>query len=67
MAFYVNEDRPTSKAIIHQDNNRCQVPREKQPQDGRWHGPFSTKDEAIRIGLEETNCRQVRECNKCKP
>lgn len=69
MAYYVNEDKPTSKAIIHRDDGRCEmpIPREKQPQDGRWHGPLATKDEAIHIALEETNCREVRECGKCKP
>ena len=67
MAFFVNEDKPTSKAIIHRDGGPCEVPRPKLEQDGRWYGPFDSESEAIRVALDETNCRDVRECKVCKP
>ena len=67
MAFYVNEDKPTSKAIVHRDDGPCEVPRPKLERDGKWHGPFDDKDVALRVALDETKCREVRECKVCGP
>ena len=64
MAYYVNEDKPTSKTIIHRDDDCCEVPREKQLQDGRWHGPFNTKDETMSVALD-TSRGVAKECGIC--
>ena len=67
MAFYVNEDRPDGKATVHRDDGPCEVPRDKQERDGRWHGPFDAKHEALRAAHEDTNGLEVRECRLCGP
>ena len=47
MAFYVNEDKPDKLATVHQNQGPCRVPQPKQAKDGRWHGPFDSKDESL--------------------
>ena len=48
IGYVVNVDKPTDQALVH--NETCeyyidQLP--KTPQDGGWHGPFETEDEAL--------------------
>ena len=64
MAFYVNEDKPDNLATVHQNQGPCHVPQPKQAKDGRWHGPFDSKDESLRVARETH--RPVKECGRCK-
>ena len=48
MGYVVNEDKPANSALVH--NDTCEYYNEHMPkasQDGGWHGPFETEDEAI--------------------
>ncbi len=60
-SYYVNEDKPTNRAIVHRDDGPCEVPRPKLERDGKWHGPFDTKDEALRVA-RGTGRKDAREC-----
>ena len=65
MVFYVNEDKPDNLATMHQEGGSCRVPQAKQEADGRWHGPFASKYEALRVARETH--RPVKECGRCTP
>ncbi len=64
MGYVVNEDKPTNSALVHNDtcahyNNHLP----KLPQDGGWHGPFETENEALakaratgRAGVRVAEC-----------
>ena len=65
MAYYVNEDKPDNFATVHQNQGPCRVPRRKQEADGKWHGPFGSKGEALRVARETH--RPIRECRRCSP
>ena len=64
-AFYVNEDRPTDSATVHQTGGPCQVPQRKRARDGQWHGPFRLKEGALRVARDVG--RDVYECQRCNP
>ena len=64
-AFYVNDDKPDNLATVHQDQGPCRVPQPKKGADGRWHGPFDSRGEALRVASEIR--RPVKECRRCKP
>ena len=66
MSYYVNEDKGDNSAIVHRDDGPCEVPREKQPRNGSWQGPFSTKGEALGVA-ENTGRKDARGCKTCKP
>ena len=65
-SYYVNEDKPTNRAIVHRDDGPCEVPRPKLERDGKWYGPCDTKDEALRAA-RNTGRKIARECQICKP
>ena len=65
MAFYANEDKPDNLATVHQNEGPCRVPQAKRETDGRWHGPFDSNDEALRVARETH--RPVKECRQCNP
>ncbi len=64
-AFYVNEDRPTRSATVHQAGGPCPVPQRKRARDGQWHGPFRSKEGALRVARDVG--RDVHECQRCHP
>ncbi len=64
-AFYVNEDRPTRSATVHQTGGPCRVPQRKRARDGQWHGPSRLKKGALRVALDVG--RDVHECQRCNP
>ena len=64
-AFYINEDKPTNLATLHQNGGPCAVPRRKRAKDGQWHGPFRSKEGALRVAHEVG--RHVIECQRCSP
>ncbi|MCY4640060.1 MAG: hypothetical protein OXC94_06940 [Chloroflexi bacterium] len=64
-AFYINEDRLTRSATVHQAGGPCQVPQRKRARDGQWHGPFRRKEGALRVAREVG--RDVHECQRCNP
>ena len=66
MAFWVNEDKPLNKATVHRDDCSSGVPRRKLERDGRWHGPFDSKDAASSTA-RRTGRRTVAECLVCEP
>ena len=66
MAFWVNQDNPTSKAIVHRDDASCEVPRSKQESGGKWHGPYDSKEEALSVA-EEIKLNIISECSVCNP
>ena len=66
MAFYVNEDKPDNLATVHQIQGPCRVPQPKQAKDGRWHGPFDSKGESLRVA-RETHPVQSRSADGVSP
>ena len=65
-AFWVNEDKPDNRALVHRSGGPCAPPRAKNAEDGQWHGPFESKEEAVRVaqGLDR---KTARDCLRCKP
>ncbi len=61
-AFYVNEDRPTRLATVHQAGGPCPVPQRKRARDGQWHRPFRLREGALRVAREVG--RDVYECQR---
>ena len=49
MAYVVNEDTPTDSALVHSDTCEALHRRvsRRTPEDGRWHGPYDSEDEAL--------------------
>ncbi len=64
-AFYVNEDKPTRSATVHQAGGLCRVPQRKRARDGQWHGPCRSKEGALRVARDIG--RDVYECQRCHP
>ena len=64
MPYWVNEDRPTNRAIIHRDDCPHGAPQYKKPEDGKWHGPYATLREAKRVAYG-TGRSIVRGCETC--
>ena len=64
MPYDVNEDKPDNLATVHKNGGLCRVRQPKQEKDGRWHGPFESKYESLRVARETH--RPVRECRRCK-
>ena len=68
MEYYVNEDYWENEAIIHLNTNWRTCPsariREKDPKNGKWHGPYKRRDDAWSVA-KATGRRDVRECKRC--
>ena len=48
MGYVVNEDKPTNSALVHDETCEHYSDRlPKAPQDGGWHGPYESEDEAL--------------------
>lgn len=69
MQYYVFEDDPTNKAIVHKGS--CRFCNEGKGIHGivdspncRWHGPFDTV-EAAEGAMIKTGRRGQRKCQKC--
>ena len=60
MAYHVNEDKPTNKATVHTVGCSHTPKQVKKPQNGKWHGPFNTKGEALETA-RNTDRRDVEE------
>lgn len=60
VTYYVNEDKPTNSAKIHRSDCPYGTPQQKNPKDGRWHGPFESfalaLETAQKTGLLVSNC-----------
>ena len=72
MAYWVNEDFPTSKATIHKGECRhCNYGQGHGNRPGKgtsqWHGSFETKDAALAFARDNTKCRYRRCCQTCNP
>ena len=65
MPFYVNEDKPTNLVTIHRTGGPCRVPQVKREADGRWYGPYSSKEAALLIA--RGTWRPIKDCQRCKP
>lgn len=63
MSFWVNEDKGDNSAIIHRDDCPCNVPRYKKPEDGKWHGPYDTENEAMQVA-RNTGRKIVKVCTR---
>ena len=66
MSFWVNEDRPVNRALVHQSGGRCRIPQDKDKKDGQWHGPFESKEDAVRVA-HELGRKMARDCLRCRP
>jgi TIR domain len=68
--YYVYEDDPTNKAKIHMAT--CPYCRDGKGikatrlQDNRWHGPFTTLQEAEKLAYR-LNKKNTERCKTCKP
>ena len=60
MVYYVNEDKGDNAATIHRDGCSYAMERDKKKQNGEWHGPFTSKDEALEVA-QNTGRRDVKE------
>ena len=64
--YHVNEeDYPLNSATVH-DTSTCshaQI-RKKKTEDGQWHGPFDTFEEARRRA-RQTGRVNVKNCSDC--
>ena len=65
MAFWVNEDNPTERAIVHRDTCSYAKERDKLPENGQWLGPYETVTEALDIAatLGQRTTRRCQHCN----
>ena len=63
--YYVNEDIPLKSARVH-DASVCSFAqeRDKNPDNGQWHGPFTSLEEA-RERARQTRQEIVRDCQVC--
>jgi F-type H+-transporting ATPase subunit beta len=69
MIYYVYEDLPTSRARIHRANCRfCNhgngLHGLRNDQDCRWHGPYTTLEEASRV-MGHTGRKNTGVCTFC--
>ena len=68
MDYWVYEDDPTNRVSIHKAAcRRCKEGQRKKGSrlpDNRWHGPFGTEQEAIKMALE-TGRRHAKGCWFC--
>ena len=65
MAYVVNEDTPTDSALVHSDTCEHYIDAlPKKPEDGRWHGPYDSEDEAL-AEARATECADVRVAECC--
>ena len=64
-SFWVNEDKPGNSALVHRSGGRCGMPRAKKTKDGQWHGPFESKEEAVRVA-ERLGRKVAKDCLRCK-
>ena len=69
MPYYICENRPTSKAIIHLDDcGHCNHGRGRSrgpvAKNSRWHGPFKTLENARRLAANLQQ-RDTRDCYWC--
>ena len=67
MAYVVNDDIPTNKALVHLEECPSYPNLEpKNPKDGGRLGPYTNREEAFDIA-RATGRRYVRRCENCKP
>ena len=72
MAYWVNEDFPTSTARIHRGEcGHCNYGQGRGIRPGKgtsqWHGSFETKGAALAFARTNTKCRDVLSCQTCNP
>lgn len=67
VAFAVNVDRPTGKALVHRTDCEYYVSRRtKKPEDGGWEGPFRDRGDAFALA-RDTGMREARGAGCCNP
>lgn len=71
MAYWVYENYPTDKAMVHLAScSFCKrgtgVHGAGKTRNGEWHGPFGNAQEA-RFAAKNTQRVDVRDCAKCAP
>ena len=59
MVYYVNEDKGDNAATIHRDDCPYATERGKKPENGKWHGPLTSIEEALEIA-RNTGRRDVK-------
>jgi len=70
MTYYVYENWTVHKAKVHlSDCGYCNdgkgIHPDAGPYNGRWHGPFATLDEAVRVA--QMTGEPVSKCKVCRP
>ena len=66
MAYYVNLDLPTNRAIVHTDSCEWAKVREKLPMYGSWSESIRSFSLALAVA-DLTGARLVRGCLVCRP
>ena len=66
MSFWVNEDRPTNRSLVHRSDGPCGIPQDKNKSHGQWHGPFEFKEDAVRVAHRSAR-KTARDCLRCRP
>lgn len=66
MRYYVNEDKPTNRATVHESTCGFCTPGYKDPKNGGWWGPYATSAEAF-ARARETGRANVAGCGSCNP
>ena len=64
-AFYVNEDRPTRSATVHQTGGPAMSPSESGRAMGNGTDRFDSRRGALRVARDVG--RHVYECQRCNP
>lgn len=72
MEYWVYENYPTNKAVVHMGPcSCCQCGQgasraNKGTRNGKWHGPFGNVGDA-RSAARNTRRRDVHDCGRCTP
>ena len=70
MRYWVYENDPTNKAMVHEEScgfcNYGEGVRRSGLDNGRWHGPLATIEDAF-TRARGTGRRDVRGCAICAP
>lgn len=67
VAYVVNVDWPTGKALVHRADCEYYVGRvPKKPADGGWEGPFRARHEALACA-RDTGVPEARQAGCCNP
>ena len=65
-AYFINEDLPNNRAVVHREPCGFARARDKKQGTGQWHGPYDSFNEAFSKAksLGRANCTSHQQCCK---